>query len=127
MEAQWNHEDPNQRSEIESKNMLNHIDVFADMVLSLDGEEIYLRGEGERLMISFPTLRQGIRSIRSLLRNRQWIEQLESLNLALKDMGLSLYFRAGPLSIPLLGLEASQRVLPTLKDLLQRYSRTQST
>jgi hypothetical protein len=107
--------------------MLTPVDVFADMVLSSDGEEVHLKGKGERLMISFPTLVHGIRSIRSLLRQRQWIEQLESFNSVLKDMGLSLYFRAGPLSIPLLGLEASQRVLPTLKDLLQRYSRVETT
>jgi hypothetical protein len=107
--------------------MLNPVDVIADIVLLSDGEEIHLKGKGERLTISFPTLVHGIRSIRSLLRQRQWIEQLESLNSVLKDMGLSLYFRAGPLSIPLLGVEASQRVLPTLKDLLQRYARVQTT
>ncbi len=45
--------------------MSRPLEVLADLQLAVDGEEISIRGEGDRLVVDLPSLRAGRRLVRS--------------------------------------------------------------
>jgi hypothetical protein len=97
------------------------IDVFGSVSLSHEGMDILLTADGSRIVVAFPSVRDGIRSVSALLIRRGWLGRLDSFNSALTQMGLSLYFKAGHVSGPVLGVEARHGLVPALADLLRRY------
>lgn len=97
------------------------IEVFADLTLLINGQTTTVTAEGNRILVTFPSLRYGLRAVRSLLKQRYWIDRLEGMNSTLTRTGLSLYFKAGSVSAPVLGAESHRQVLPALMDLLRRY------
>lgn len=97
-------------------------EILADLTLSRDAEQIAVRARGNRITIVFPNVFRGVRYLRLLMDQRDWLVRLEDANATLSRLGLSLYVKAGPISAPVLGAEAHQRALPALKDLMRRLA-----
>lgn len=97
--------------------MFQQLDIFADVALSFNGEDIVIHGEGDRILVGTPTVASGARFLYRMLRQREWMEWLEELDSKLKAFGLSLYFQIGKMSLPLLGVKGKRRYLSSLQQL----------
>ncbi len=91
--------------------MVASVDIFADLVISFDGENLNLKAEKDCIVISAPTFRS---SIRTMLRLREHNVRFGAIDAGLTYLGLSLYIKTGRLSFPLLGVKGNRLLLSTL-------------
>ena len=98
------------------------MNVFAELVLSFNGEEVEIHAEGDRITVLFASLPQGIRSVRRLLDMKESIERLQRIHSGLNHFGLSLYLKAGRVHAPVLGANAPQKIVPALINVLRKFS-----
>lgn len=91
------------------------LDIYADLVLSFDGEDLKVHMEGNSIVISSPSFRSGIRFLLKMLNNPEWVRGLEELDKKLTNLFLTLYVQAGKVRFALLGLEGKSYRVGLLK------------
>lgn len=80
------------------------IEILADLQLTVDGEDIEIRGDGDRIVVDLPTLRAGRRLVQSgpfVLADRE--VQLNRLHTSMAAAGISVDVRLQGQSIARLG------------------------
>jgi hypothetical protein len=97
-----------------------HFEIYADLVLSLNGEDVKVQIEGKEIVVSTPTFRSGIRFLVRLLDNPDWVRRLEQLDKALTNLFLTLYVQAGKVRFALLGQEGKRYRVVLLQWLARR-------
>jgi hypothetical protein len=81
------------------------LEIYADLVLSCNGEDLKVHIEGNRIIISTPSFRAGMRALSKMLANPQWVRGIDELDKQLTNLFLTLYLQAGKIRFALLGLE----------------------
>jgi hypothetical protein len=99
------------------------LEIYADLVLSCNGEDLKVHIEGNRIIISAPSFRAGIRALSKMLDNPQWARGIDELDKQLTNLFLTLYLQAGKIRLALLGLEGKSYRKSLLKWLARRRSK----
>ena len=90
------------------------IDIFADIVLSFNGEDISVDAIKDTIKVTTPSMRSGLRALLSIEEHYKFFNRANELNAALEKFGWTLYAHIGILNIPILGLKARRGFLKAL-------------
>jgi hypothetical protein len=96
------------------------LDIYADLVLSFNGEDLKVHIEGNRMVVSAPSFRSGIRILLKMLDIPDWVRGLDELDKKLTNLFLTLFMQAGKVRFALLGLEGKSYRVSLLKWLARR-------
>jgi hypothetical protein len=96
------------------------LDIYADLVLSFNGEDLKVQAEGNRIIASTPSFWSGIRMLRRMSDNPEWVRAIWELDKKLTNLFLTLYVQAGKFRFALLGLEGKSYRLSILQWLPRR-------
>ena len=99
------------------------LEIYADLVLSCNGEDLKVHIEGNRIVISAPSFRAGFRALSKMLDNPQWARGIDELDKQLTNLFLTLYLQAGRIRFALLGLKGKSYRKSLLKWLARRQSK----
>lgn len=96
------------------------LDIYADLVLSFNGEDLKVHAEGNRIIVSTPSFRSGMRFLLRMLDNPEWVGGIWELDKKLTNLFLTLYVEAGKFRFALLGLEGKTYRIALLQWLARR-------
>lgn len=99
------------------------LEIYADLVLSCNGEDLKVHIEGNSIILSAPSFRSGIRTLSKMLDNPHWARGIDELDKKLTNLFLTLYLQAGRIRFALLGLEGKSYRKSLLKWLARRQSK----
>jgi len=99
------------------------LEIYADLVLSFNGEDFKVLVEGNSIIVSAPSIRQGVRFLLKMLENPYSVHGLDKLDQKLTNLFLTLYFQAGKVRFALIGLEGKRYRLALLQWLARRRQR----
>jgi hypothetical protein len=99
------------------------LEIYADLVLSLNGEDVKVHVEGKQIVVSTTSFRSGIRFLLKMLENPEWVQGLEQLDKNLTNLFLTLYMQAGRVKFALLGQEGKTYRVALLQWLARRRGR----
>jgi hypothetical protein len=99
------------------------LEIYADLVLSCNGEDLKVHIEGNRIIISTPSFRAGLRALSKILANPEWARGIDELDKQLTNLFLTLFLQAGRIRFALLGLEGKSYRKSLLKWLARRQSK----
>lgn len=99
------------------------LEIYADLVLSCNGEDLKVHIEGNRIIISTPSFRAGLRALSKILANPEWARGIDELDKKLTNLFLTLFLQAGRIRFALLGLEGKSYRKSLLKWLARRQSK----
>ena len=91
--------------------MYNPLDIFADIVLSVNGEDISIAAAKDAITVSIPSLRTGIKTMANANGKRQLTEHVNRLDEVLRSQGWTLYFSYGRFKMATLGSKANLKLL----------------
>lgn len=103
-----------------SFNPIPLLDIYADLVLSFNGEDFQVQAEGNRIIVSTPSFRTGMRFLRRMMDNPEWVRGIWELDKKLTTLFLTLYVQFGKFRFALLGHEGKSYRLSILQ-WLARY------
>lgn len=89
------------------------IDIFANMVLSFNGEDIFIDAEKDSITMS-STFRSGLKTLLSMDEHHRLSQKVAEINEIFSNLGLTLYTRTGIFKVPVFGLNAGRGWLKTL-------------
>lgn len=90
------------------------MDIFADMILSLNGEDLFIKASKGKIRVSTPSVRSGLRALLSLDEHHRIVENASRLNTALKNLGWTFYAHIGIFKFAVLGSRGRRGILSTL-------------
>jgi len=99
------------------------LEIYADLVLSFNGEDLKVHIDGNNIIVSAPSIRSGMRFLLKMLDNPYWVRGLEKLDKKLTNLFLTLYLQAGKVRFALIGLEGKRYRLSLLQWLARRRER----
>jgi len=98
--------------------MAQRLDIVADLTLALDGEEIAVRGHGNRLVVDLPSLGAGWALFRTgPFSQVQRRAGLTRMNTALRDAGLTIDVRLLDETVARIGAQARPNAAARLLNL----------
>jgi hypothetical protein len=89
------------------------IDIFANIVLSFNGEDIFIDAEKDTITMS-STFRSGLKTLISMDEHHRLFQKVAEINEIFSNLGLTLYTRTGIFKVALFGLNAGRGWLKTL-------------
>jgi hypothetical protein len=95
------------------------LEIYADLVLSFDGEDCQVHIEGNSIVVTTTSFRSGMRFLRKMSENPEWVKGLEELDKKLTTLFLTLYVQAGRVRFALLGLEGKSYRVSLVKWLMR--------
>jgi hypothetical protein len=99
------------------------LEIYADLVLSFDGEDLQVHIEGNSIVVTTPSFRTGMHFVRKMSENPEWVRSLDELDKKLTNLFLTLYVQAGKIRFALLGLEGKSYRKSLLKWLARRQGK----
>lgn len=99
------------------------LEIYADLVLSFNGEDCKVHIEGNSIIVAAPSLKAGFRFLRKMLENPEWVRGLDEVDKKLTNLFLTLYLQAGTVRFALLGLEGKSYRKSLLKWLARRVGK----
>lgn len=94
--------------------MNRSLNIYADMILSFNGEDLFIKATKKSIMLSTPSVRSGLRALLSLNEHHKIHEISTELNSALKEFGLTLYAQIGIFRFAVLGSRGGRSFLKAL-------------
>jgi len=88
--------------------------VFSDMTLSFNGETITINAEDDRITVSSPSIRSGLRALLGMDEHHDLSTRSAELSAMLADLGWTLYAHAGIFNLAILGLKARRGLFNAL-------------
>jgi hypothetical protein len=95
------------------------LDIYADLVLSFNGEDLQVHIEGNSIIVTTPSFGSGLRFFRRMLENPEWVAGIWELDKKLTNLFLTLYVQAGRVRFALLGLEGKSYRISLLQWLVR--------
>lgn len=99
------------------------LEIYADLVLSFNGEDCQVHIEGNSIVVTTPSFRSALLFLRKMSENPDWVRSLDELDKKLTNLFLTLYVQAGRVRFALLGLEGKSYRLSLLKWLARRQGK----
>lgn len=90
------------------------MDIFADMILSFNGEDLFIKASKDSIRVITPSIRSGLRALLSLDEHHRVLENANRLNIALKEIGWTLYAHIGIFKFAVLGSRGRRGILKAL-------------
>ena len=90
------------------------VDIFANMILSLNGEDIFIKAEKGDIWVTSPSVRSGLRALLNLDGHHGLLKNTTELNTAFINLGYTLYAHLGIFKLALLGLKGRRGTLRAL-------------
>ena len=94
--------------------MERSMEIFADIVLSFNGEDIFIKAANESITMTTPSVRSGLRALLDMDEHHGLSKRANEVNRALTVLGWTLYAHIGILKLGLLGLNAQRGFLSAL-------------
>ena len=94
--------------------MDSSMDIFADMILSFNGEDLFIKTSKDSITVTTHSVHSGLRALLSLDEHHRILENANRLNTALKDLGWNLYAHNGIFRFAVLGSRARRGFLKAL-------------
>lgn len=88
--------------------------IFANIVLSLNGEDILVKAAKDSITVATPSVRSGLRALISIDRHHRLLEKISVLNTNLAVLGWTVYAKIGMLNLAVLGLKGRRGFLISL-------------
>jgi hypothetical protein len=120
VDPQRHFEDPHPGNQVVRFYPAPPLEIYADLVLSFDGEDCQVHIEGNSIVVTTTSFRSGMRFLRKMSENPEWVKGLEELDKKLTTLFLTLYVQAGRVRFALLGLEGKSYRLSLVKWLMRR-------
>lgn len=93
--------------------------VSGKVVLSVDGEDLFIRASSDRITISSATTLTGLRTLIGLSTCRPLRKRADALHAAAKQLGWTMYAKFGCFKIAILGVRRKKRLQRILYRLMQ--------
>jgi hypothetical protein len=87
------------------------LDLYADLALSLNGENLKIQARDDQIIISFPSFGAAVDYVHGLQQDPVWSVNLRKLDMKLSNLYLTLYIQAGAVKFAFLGHKASATTL----------------
>ena len=88
--------------------------IYANMVLSFDGEDILVKVAKDNITVTTSSVRSGLRALISIDRHHRLLMKISVLNTNLADLGWTVYAQIGVLNLAVLGLKGRRGFLRSL-------------
>ena len=88
--------------------------IFADMVLSINGEYVLVKAVKDSITVTTPSVRSGMRALISIDKHHRLLEKIHVLNRIFTNLGWTVYEHMGMLNLAVLGLKGRRRFLRSL-------------
>lgn len=86
------------------------VDIFANIVLSSNGEDIHINAAGNKLTVIFPSLRSGLCALMMMNANSTMLKSIHLLDVFFKRQNLTAYVNCGWFGTAVLGSNASSKI-----------------
>lgn len=90
------------------------MDIFAEIVLSLDGEDIFIKVAKESITVTTSSVSSGLRALISIDEHHELLLKLNVLNKYFLIIGWAVYARIGIFNMAILGLKGRPQFIRTL-------------
>ena len=100
-DAQW----------IEHVNSTRRISVFADLMIDISGQQVALRGDGDNILVEFPSVLMAVRMARELASGSMARSRLAAVSSSLTTIGLTVVVRTPGRRLLTIGKEANSWLL----------------
>ena len=94
--------------------MDRRIEIFADMVLSFNGEDLHLIASNNDFTVTPASYRSGLRALLEINKHYNLQRRRNTLNEILIRQGWTIYARSGKLKLAILGLKGRRGLMAAL-------------
>jgi hypothetical protein len=94
--------------------MHRDFEIAADMVLSINGEDLSIKSEKDTVTITPNAVRSGLRALLALNDHPKLLDRSSVFNSIVKQLGLTVYAQVGFLKLAVLGLKKRSGALTIL-------------
>ena len=90
---------------LKKKKMHRSVEIDADIVLSINGEDISIKAVKDTFTVTSKSVRSGFRALLAFCEHQNLLDRSNDLNTVIKRLGWTVYARIGIFRLAVLGLK----------------------